>query len=151
MSVSHDANSVINGTILFVRSRWSKWDATWCLVIWCHYHQHQHLVMPMASSTAPLHLFSQDNQHRHWCLYHMILVASKMTLLHFLGQDNWNKVQHDFLSCDTIDISIAITWYHWHWYWWNIMPLLSVSCDVGRTISSPIAFVRSRQSKWGAT
>ena len=47
VSVSQDANSLINGTILFVRSRWSKWDVNF-LVMWCHCHQHQH-VRPMAS------------------------------------------------------------------------------------------------------
>ena len=57
--VSHDAKSVINSIIPFVWTRWSN-EMQHDLVMWCHWHQHQHHVMPMASSIAPLHLLSQD-------------------------------------------------------------------------------------------
>ena len=48
VSVPHDANSVINGTIPFARSRWSKGDAPWqfwwcdaiCIsIMWCQWHR----------------------------------------------------------------------------------------------------------------
>ena len=67
MPVSHDANSVINGTIPFLRSRWSKSNF---LDMWYLWHHHQHHVMPMASLMALLYLFGNTV--------------------------NWNDMQHDF-------------------------------------------------------
>ena len=59
---SHDADSIINGTIVFLRTRWSKWSQTWLLVMGCHWSQHQcHMIM-RASSVAPLHSLGQDDQ-----------------------------------------------------------------------------------------
>ena len=60
--VSHDTNSIINNTIEFVSSRWSKWDSTWLFsVIWHCWHWYQHHVMPMALSITPLHSLGQHN------------------------------------------------------------------------------------------
>ena len=64
-----------NGTILFVRSPLSNWDTMWPFwghvmqITWpkkssaLHWHYHWHPVMPIASSMTPLHLLSQDNQN----------------------------------------------------------------------------------------
>ena len=61
VSVSHDANSIINETILFFCLRWWKGDATWYFgyVMHWHQHQHQHHVLSTASSMAPFYLFSK--------------------------------------------------------------------------------------------
>ena len=75
-SVSHDT---MRYTMMFL------------VVMWCHWHQHQHHVMPVASSVTPLHLFGQDNQ---------------------------NEVLHNFCSYSAIDTGFSLTWcqqcHHWH-------------------------------------
>ena len=54
-SVSHYANSVINGNIPFLTSRWSKWDMTWL-------SGHVMAFAPASTSSIPSpHLFSLDN------------------------------------------------------------------------------------------
>ena len=136
VSVSHDTNNIINGTILFIRSRWSKGDVTRLfLVMWYHWHQHQHHVMPMALSIVPLHGFSQDNQnevqHWNWCWQHMVSMPSEMVPLHSLGQDNWDQMEHNFFG---------------HLM---LLALTSVSHHVMRFINGTTAFLRFRQLKWG--
>ena len=90
----------------------------------------------MASSMVPMHLFSQDNQsemqHLKWCWHHMIFMASKMTLLHSLGQDSLHKAQHNNLVTDTIDTGISVT-------------------SANSIINDTTAFLRLRQLKWDAT
>ena len=135
--VSHDANIVINDTIPFLGSKWSKWDVTWPFsVMECHWHQHQHHVMPMQLLMEPLHLSSHDNCNlvEHdilvtWCMWcwhwhHVILIAFSMVQLHLLAQDDQNEVQHNFLSCDATgtvlashyvtDIGLVVRWCHCH-------------------------------------
>ena len=73
-----DANCIISGIILFIRWRHCKQDVTCLTVIWCCWHQ---------------------------CEYNMILMALLMPPFCFLGQDDWNKVQHNCF----------VMWYqHWH-------------------------------------
>ena len=63
----------------------------------------------------------------HWCQCYVMLIALLMALLHFLGQDEQNEVQHDFLG---------------HF------PLLAlVSHDAKGVINGNIAFFGSRQLK----
>ena len=126
VSVSHQANGVINGTIQLVRSRWPKgdghdfWSCDACdatdtsiTIMWCHWHQHHHHVMPMETSMAPLHLFSQYNQNKvqnwHWCWHCLMPMASKTATLYSLGQDNWSQMQHDFWLFDAIGTGISVT------------------------------------------
>ena len=78
-----------------------------------------------------------------WC--HMMLVELSKAPLHALGQDNKNKVHHDFSSCDTIGFVITWSWWHCQWHHlhslcqdnWNnvqhyvfghLMPLAPASC-----------------------
>ena len=84
---SYHANGIVNGTTVFIRSRQSKWGATWCL---------GH-VMPLV-----LGLTSYDST----CIINSTIVP--------WGQGNQNKVQHYFLAYDSIDISIGITYCHIH-------------------------------------
>ena len=60
-----------------------------------------------------------------------MLVASSVALLYSLGQDDQKKVQQDLSG--------------------HVMLYASASCDADAIINSIIVFVRSRQSKWGAT
>ena len=62
VSVSHDVNSIINGTITFNRLSQLKWEAAWLLVTWCHWYHigirwchwyhHYHQMMPLALMLA---------------------------------------------------------------------------------------------------
>ena len=54
-------DGIFNDTTAFLRSRWTKWGTTWLMVMW--YHWHQCHVMPVASSITPLHFLSQDDQN----------------------------------------------------------------------------------------
>ena len=75
-----------------------------------HWHQHQHNIMPMASSVASLHSSSQDDQyevqhdillmwcHWHQCQQHVMLTALSVAPLYLLGQADWNELQYDFLG-----------------------------------------------------
>ena len=58
------------------------------------------------------------------CQHHMLLLASRMALLHSLGQDNRNKMQHSFFS--------------------HMMPLELVSHDADGIINGNIGYLRSR-------
>ena len=117
LSVLHDANSIINGTIPFVRSRWSKGDATWL----------SGYVMPLASSIAPLHFFSQDNQNevQHNSFGHVMLLINVSRSDHTntaingtipLVRSRWSKEdEHDFF----------IMWCHLHQHQYHMMPMAS--------------------------
>ena len=138
VSVSHNANSIINCTTAFHRSRQLKLDATWTFWVPVSASHYAH-----ASSKAALHFQGQENQWGAirpffvmqcidtsvtWC--QMVLW---MAPLYFWGQGNQDEVQHDFFG--------------------NEMPLApaSASCDSPHIINDTIAFLRSRQLKWAAT
>ena len=95
--VSYDANGIINGTTAFLRWTMKLRHRKTFLVMWCLWHHHY--MMPMASSVA---------------------------ILHTLGQDGQNEVQHHLFSCHTHVASTGI-------------------------INGTIAFLWSRQSNWDAT
>ena len=113
------------------------------LAMWCHWHQHQYPVIPM----APLHLLSQDTQnevqHWHWSLAAHDANGIKMAPFYSLGYENWNEVQHDLfcqvmpltstlVSHDTIGIGVSVMWCHcidvsimWcgqHHQWYHYIP-----------------------------
>ena len=52
---------------------------------------------------------------QHWWQdqHHMMPMVLAMASLYFLGQDNWIKMQHDFL----------VMWCHWHWHYMTPMTL----------------------------
>ena len=85
---SCDANGIID-TTAFLTSRRLKWGTTWLF----------HHVTPLESANI---------MWCHWHWQHM----TPMTPFHFLGQDDQNEVQHDFLVIDVIGTSI--TWPQWH-------------------------------------
>ena len=101
-----DANGIVYGTIAFVRLRQLKWVATWFFGHWILLA----LVLASCHTNAIINGTNVDvrwyNQHKvsHdvlivWCYQqYVMLLASSMTPLHFLGHYNWNKVQHDFFS-----------------------------------------------------
>ena len=93
MSVSHEANSVSNGAITFVRSRWWKWDAAllfWSCnaigasisIMWCQWHY---------------------QFHHYICLVKIFEMGCDMT----------------FWSCDATGTSFGITCCQWHSKWHN--------------------------------
>ena len=104
---------IVNGTILFVRSRWLEQGATWPLwsydaigisITWSHWLRCH--VMPW-----------------HWCQHHGMQTALLVTPSHSLGQENLKEVQHYFFwSCRTIGSGIGATWYQWHCQWHPCIP-----------------------------
>ena len=58
-SQSHDADDIINSTIPFLMSKMIEIRNSMTLVMCCHWHKQQ--VMLMALSMAPLHLLGQDD------------------------------------------------------------------------------------------
>ena len=120
VSMSHNANSVIDGTILFVRSRWSKADTMTYLVIWCHWYQHQHHLIPMASST-PLHLFSQDDQNEVQC---DILSFWSFDAIGTVTSVIWCQHHHQWHHCTTYVRTVK-----WGeiWLFGHAMPMPSAS------------------------
>ena len=117
--VSALAQSDAKGIMAFIRSRQSKWGATWLLVMWHHWHWCQHYTMLMASS----HLLGQDIRneynvtylvmwsHWHWC--HMVLMLSSIALLSSLGWGIQIEMQYDFL----------VMWFLWHKHY--MLPMVS--------------------------
>ena len=43
-----------------------------------------------------------------WPFDHVVPLASSMELLHLIGQDNQNEVQHNLWSCDAIGVCIMV-------------------------------------------
>ena len=133
VSLSHDANSNINGTKMIKR----RCDMTFSVMCFLCY-QHQHYVLPMASWMAPLHLLSQANwndmQHWHWC-WHPIMqmdIKNGTTAFFKSRQLKWDATSTSW-RFDAIG--------HWHQFY--IMPK--------RIINVTIAFLRLRQLKWDPT
>ena len=106
VSGSYDPKSIINGTIPLSGHDAENGINMPFLVMWCHWHQIQH-VMPVVSSMAPLHLFKSQiidmrckmtllvmwyiwSWHRHF----VMLMAFSMPQLHFLAQDEPKEMQH---------------------------------------------------------
>ena len=82
-SVTHNFYGLINGTITLLRSAMIIMRCN--MTFFCHWHQSCHDVMPTVLSMAPLH---------------------------FLHQDDWNKVQHGLL----------VMWHYWCWHLHYMMP-----------------------------
>ena len=136
--LSCNANCIISGTILFIRWRQLKQWVKW--FFWtCH-----------AVGTS---------------VKIMTLMALSMALVCLLGQDDWNKVQHDFL---------VMLYQCWHYMtlmassvpllhliveddqnekqhdFFNHLALLTLAsppCDSNGIVNSTIVFIRSRQLK----
>ena len=111
------------------------------LLIWHHWHWYHK--MPIAPSMAPLHSWGQNKRmrcnmsflvmwcHWHWYQCHMMWMVLSIAPLHSLGQDDWNEVEPDTLS-HVMSLALA-----------------SVSHNANGVINGTIAFLRSKQSKWG--
>ena len=147
------------------------------LVMWCHWHQLLHHMMPMTSSMTPFNAFGQDKwnmvQHEflvmwyHWCWYQHHVMLISMVPLHSLSLETDIRCHMTFLM-----------WCNWHWHQhhmtpmaplqsldqdnWNevqheisdhVMPLAPalVSNDACSITTDTVAFLTSRQSKWGQT
>ena len=112
---SHDANSIVNGTIDSLGQDSQMWENVAFLVMWHHWDWHQ--MMLMASSMASLHSLGQNYKMMcnttylvMWCHMHqhdMMLIASSMALLHSLGQADQMKCKMPFL----------VMWHHWCQCW----------------------------------
>ena len=116
-----------NGSMHSLDYQQLKWDASW---LFAH-------VIPIASSMAPLHFFSQDKQNEMATLV-MVLTSHdasgiKMASLHSLPREYWNVVQHDCL----------VILYHWHWPQCHIMPTTSSMV--------PLYSLDYQQLKWGVS
>ena len=86
--VSHDGDSIINGNIAFLRSKWLKWGATWLFGHVTSLTPVLHHIVLMVSSVAPSHSLGEDIQYEvqhyvfghvnHWHQYqhHLMLMAS---------------------------------------------------------------------------
>ena len=113
--VSHDVDGIINGTIPFLWSRWSKWGAGFSSydtigvhlsITWCQWH-------------FQLHSLAQDDQNEvqyDFFVYVIplaLLLASSMTAFFTSWQLKWGA-SWIVWSCNTIGISVGVTWYHWH-------------------------------------
>ena len=111
--VSHDTGDLSNGTILFIRSRWLKQNATWLLCYrfmcysitwhWWH-HQYHHWFV----SSIWLKLYE--------CM--MIEMECNMTFSVLWHCWHWHQhhviMQHDFFrSSDTVGTDINIMWFPW--------------------------------------
>ena len=104
-----------------------------------------------------------------WCHWHHMTPMEWISLLHSLGKDNWNEMQHHFL----------VMWHHWNWhhlitmallmtslhsfsqddqnevhyFFGHVTPLVLASApdNSNGIVNDTIAFLRSRCLKWGAT
>ena len=181
VSALYDVYSIINGTIEFLRSRWSNWDATW-------------LVWSCDATDIDISImgYRQHGQRYHYISYvEMIKMKSYMTFWPFettangiiigqwntssmepcnsLSQDNWNEVKNVFghktqlvlalLSHETDGIVNNNTAFiQSSQTKWGVSLLFSscntiplASCDVDDIINASTGFLRSRQSKLCAT
>ena len=140
VSVSCDADDMMNGTITFFRSRYSKWGATW------HFGHVMPLALALVSHYANVVInatitFLRSRQSNWDASWHFWppdalapalhdAMASSVAPLYSLGQDDQNKVQHDFLSHVT-----------------PLQPAMT-SHDANVVINGIITFPRSIQSNW---
>ena len=135
---SCDFNSIVNGTIDFLKSRCSEWSATWFFVIWSHWHQHQHdmTLMPF--------------QWHHYIPYVQTTeVRCNMTCLVMLCQEASAII-------NGIIAFIMSRWSKWGatWHFGHNMPLpaishaiLSMACDTDANTSTGIkSYITSKQS-----
>ena len=94
----HDNDGNINSTIAFDSSIWSKWDTNWLFQQLDTRHLHQHQVMLMVLSIAPLYSLGQGDWP--WCQCCVMLSVSSVEQSNLLYGDNQNEVQcwHFFLA-----------------------------------------------------
>ena len=122
VSVSCDANIIINGAIPFDRLIWAKGNVAWpfCAcgaigamtsLLWCQWHHHETTPFVCQDNQNGWHDFIFMWYHWHWC-WHYMPMASNVAPLHCLQEENQNKMQHDFL----------VIWCHWHWHQCHMMP-----------------------------
>ena len=155
-SISSDVNGIVNSTTAFIRSRWLKQcviylflsfdaiDADVSVVLWQQYLQWHHCICWVKITQMSCNMmFFITSCHWHCNQYHVMLIESSITALHFLGQNDHSEVKHYFfimmpltlvsLSCDTIGITVLL-----------------VIHDTNGIIHGTTSFPRSRQLKWGA-
>ena len=157
VSLSHDADGIINGTITVLTSMWLKWGAAWLLVMFCLWHWHKQHVMLVIFSITPLHWLGQGgwNEVQHNFFGHVmpfaLMLAShdgisivKETTTFFTSRPLKLGATWIFWSCNTIAIAFGITWCLW--FWCHMMPFASVSVshDVYSIINGTIIIFRSR-------
>ena len=109
-SLSHYANSIINCTIAFIRLWQLKWDATWLFWScdatgvdlsvkwswWCHQGNITFLILywkqPKWGTTWCF--CHWHHWYQCWCIVKPTVLS--MAPMHFLGENDWHEVQHDF-------------------------------------------------------
>ena len=123
---SCDANSIVNGTIA-LKSHWSKWMQHDFLVMWHHWHQHQHHIMLMALSRAPLHSLHLDDQSevQHDFSGHV------MPLVLVLASNDAVSIPNitiTFLRSRQLKLEVTclflVSWHNCHWHWCHMMHFL---------------------------
>ena len=168
-----DTIIVISGAIAFVRWRWLKWGATfliwWCdaigagiSIMWCwQYCQWHHCLSLIKIIKMRWHMIfwscativANVSIIWHQFQFYMTLMALSMALLHFLGQDDQYKVQHDILviqhlghwfqhhmglllvsliallhslghyDWNEVQHDTFVMWFHWHWCQCHVTPV----------------------------
>ena len=149
---SHNAVSILNVTITFLRSRQSKLEF---LVMWHDYHWHWHHMMPLVlvshdalgsvlvsddanSIINGITVFLRQRQLK-WCVTHLFGHMTPLTP----ASHNANNIINGIIAFLRPDAT---------WLFGHVMPmtLTLVSHDDNCVISGTTAFLRSRQSNWDA-
>ena len=118
---AHDANGIINGTILFARVRWSKWDfghvmpsiGTSISIMWCQWHhQWYHCICFIKIVKMDCNIS--------YNVMHLVLaltacdadsIINGTTAFVSSWWSKWGTTWH-FWYCDTTHVGITL--YHWH-------------------------------------
>ena len=118
VSASFDQNSIINGTIAFLLSRWSNKGQN-DLLVRPHYWPWHHVILTVLSM-APFNSLNQDNQNefQHYLFGHVMPLLLVSVSCYANGIINGTtallklqmKCNMTFWSCD----AISITYYQWH-------------------------------------
>ena len=131
--------------ILYFLGEERKWDATWLfLVIWHQCHSHQHYMMLMASSMAPLHSLGQyiQNEVQHDLFSHVTPLLPLSMSHNATGIINGTTAFLPWVK------AIKLRWTRYICY---VMPLAPALHDAHGIFSCTTAFLKPRWSKWGTT
>ena len=137
--VWHHANSIINGTSAFLRSRQSNWDTTWpywsCNTMgagswwfWQHHHQWHHCI-----------LWAKKLKWGETWLFCYVKPLAQASY------DANGVINGTTVFIRSRKLKLGTTWLFCH-----VMPLVPESYDANGIINDTITFLRSKQFKWGA-
>ena len=170
---SHNAYSIINSTIVFLRPRWGPIQ---------FFGYVMKLALALCDTNGTVNGTTQFLRPRQWksgatlffsSRYATGISASVMCCWWYCKWFpdflDWNEMQHDVLSSDSIGVTICITWFWWNHQWhlnsWGqdngngVQHDFFQSCadisfvwhDINGIINSIMQFLRQWWSKWGAT